>query len=393
MKRILRDERGMALALAIVALVIVGALVAGALFSGMQEQRAADNSRRVLQAFGVAEEEAYDVINNWNPQTYNARKVYPNDSMALVAGWPSTWGPSANQTGVYGGYLYRFNDQQYLIDVTARDQASYGNTALQQQGGGGRERIGLLTRNRPFQFGIKAALTTGNGDAVGGNSTISGIDQSPGWASCGPTGNAVGGIRAASGNPVTISGSAHVTGNPPVLIDTSVHNSTFDQYYTQLAALATITMPATNFATSIAPAVNVSGQCDKTVLTNWGDPLNPTAVCGGYFPIIHITGSGSTTINGLEGQGILLVDGTLLVQGGFQFYGITIVKGSLKTAGGGGSPAHFWGATMVQDSVSVGSNTLTGSANLLYSTCTIQMALNRTAVGVMMRSRGWVPLY
>ncbi|HVH10372.1 MAG TPA: pilus assembly PilX N-terminal domain-containing protein [Gemmatimonadales bacterium] len=395
MKRILRDERGMALALAIVALVIVGALVAGALFSGMQEQRAAENSRRVLQAFGVAEEEAYDVINQWNTQVYNGQKVYPLDSTALVTGWPTTWANSANQTGVYGGYVYRLNGQQYLVDVTARDLVSYGNAALQQEGGGGRERLGLLVRNKPFQFAIKAALTTGNGDAVGGNSTISGIDQSPtNWAGCGPTGNAVGGIRAASGDVVTISGSAHVTGNPPVIIDTSVHASTFDTYYNLLVSMANITIPATTFATAIAPALNASGQCDRTVSTNWGDPLNPTLPCGNYFPIIHITGTGATTtINGTEGQGILLVDGTLAVQGGFQFYGITIVKGSLKTAGAGTSPAHFWGATMVQDSVQVGTNTLTGSANLLYSTCTIQTALNRTAPGVMMRSRGWVPLF
>ena len=39
MNRIVQNERGMALAVAIFALVIVGALVAGALFAGTQEQR------------------------------------------------------------------------------------------------------------------------------------------------------------------------------------------------------------------------------------------------------------------------------------------------------------------------------------------------------------------
>src|SRR3989442_4431501 len=55
MKRVLQNERGMALALAIVALVVVGALVAGAFFAGTQEQRVGENSRRVLTSFGVAE--------------------------------------------------------------------------------------------------------------------------------------------------------------------------------------------------------------------------------------------------------------------------------------------------------------------------------------------------
>src|SRR2546422_4453714 len=45
MKHVLQNERGMALAIAIVALVIVGALIAGAFFSGTQEQRVAENVR------------------------------------------------------------------------------------------------------------------------------------------------------------------------------------------------------------------------------------------------------------------------------------------------------------------------------------------------------------
>lgn len=409
MKQILRDERGMALALAIVALVIVGALVAGAFFSGIQEQRAADNSRRVLQAFGTAEEGAYETVDTWNPKSYNRQKVYPNDSVSLPGGCssatgfsastcpPTAWDSTASHTGVYGGYVYRLNGEQYLIDITGRDMASFSNSSVQSEGGGGRQRIGLLARNRPIQFGVKAALTTGNGDAVGGNSVVNGFDTSPtNWTGCGPTGAPLAGIRAAQGDAVAISGHATVAGLPPVVIDTSVHPSTFDSWggttYSGLAAQANITMAATNFATSISPVVT-NGACDQTVQTNWGDPLNPTQPCGGYFPIIHITGSGTTIINGTEGQGILLVDGSLAVQGGFQFYGITIIKGSLTTAGGGGSPAHFWGATMVQDTVSVGSNSLSGSANLLYSSCTILTALNATSKGVLARSRSWVPLF
>src|SRR5260370_35493305 len=139
-------------------------------------------------------------------------------------------------------------------------------------------------------------------------------------------------------------------------------------------------------------AVTAAGACSQPVLTNWGDPLNPTAPCGNYMPIIHITGS--ATINGQQGQGILLVDGNLSVYGGFQFYGITIVKGSLITAGGASNPAHFWGATLVQDSVSLGStNSISGNANLLYSSFAVQKALGMTPLATLMRSRSWVPLF
>ena len=54
MRRILQDERGMALAVAIFALVVVGAMVAGAFFAGTQEQRVGENQRRVQTSFGIA---------------------------------------------------------------------------------------------------------------------------------------------------------------------------------------------------------------------------------------------------------------------------------------------------------------------------------------------------
>jgi len=120
--------------------------------------------------------------------------------------------------------------------------------------------------------------------------------------------------------------------------------------------------------------------------------MNPDQPCGSYFPIVHITGS-SVTINGVQGQGILLVDGSLAVQGGFQWFGVTIIRGTFSTAGGGTSDAHFWGTTMVQDSVVVANNTYTGHANILYSKCAILKALDATGVAAMMRSRSWVQLF
>jgi hypothetical protein len=393
MTRILRDERGMALALAVVAMVVVGALVAGAFFSGTQEQRAAENSRRVLQAFGVAEEGAYEVIDTWKPIVNDTLSAYPANSLS-VGGWPNSWATASNKTGVYGGFVYHFNHELYLVDMTARDFASTGNAGLVTRGGGGRARLGLLVRDRPLQMGIKAALTTGNSNTVTGNTTINGVDQTPGtWSTCGPLGVPLAGVRAASGT--SVSGAATVVGNPPVMVDTSVHASTFNQFgsvsYTQLAAMATITLPGGSFST-IGPAVTATGACDQTVLTNWGDPLNPTAACGNYFPIIHITGSAAFSAQG-EGQGILLVDGNLNVSGGFQWFGITVIQGSLITSGGGGNPAHFWGATLVHDSVALSSNSISGSANVLYSSCAIQKALGMTALVTLMRSRSWVPLF
>jgi len=47
-----RNERGMALAVAIFALAVVGALVAGACFASTQEQRLSESQRGVQTSFG-----------------------------------------------------------------------------------------------------------------------------------------------------------------------------------------------------------------------------------------------------------------------------------------------------------------------------------------------------
>jgi hypothetical protein len=397
MKRTIQNERGMALALAIVALVIVGALIAGAFFAGTQEQRVGENSRYSQRSFGVAEGAANYIIGHWDPQVFNSRGFYPLDSVKIPTLGADTISPS--HTGRYAGYVYRLNQEQYLIDITGQDSASVGGgAALLRRGGGGRERIGLLARIKPLVIDIRASLTSGRGDALSGNAAISGYDHTPtGWTTCSAldsVGNAKAGIRTDTSMAISAGGNSSIVGTPPVIKDPNITDSTFTKYgdvnYAQLVARATISLNGQNFSNSIGPVVT-NGQCDRTVTTNWGDGMNPGQPCATYFPIVHI--QGDANINGVQGQGILLVDGSLSVQGGFQWFGITIVRGTLKTAGGGSTDAHFWGATMVQDSTVVGNNTLSGHANILYSKCAVVKALDQTGVVALMRSRGWVQLY
>src|SRR5258705_12701035 len=156
MTRILRNERGMALAIAIFALVVVGALVAGAFFAGTQEQRVGDNQRRVQQSFGVAEAGAAEQVRTWSAAAMNGRPLYnaavaPTDSVLI--------GPLAapGGTGTYGGTSYRVGNALFLIEVTGRDVGSAAGAL--GAGGGARQRIGLLTRLRPVKFNIRASLT------------------------------------------------------------------------------------------------------------------------------------------------------------------------------------------------------------------------------------------
>jgi len=399
MKRVLKSERGMALAIAIVALVVVGALVAGALFSGTQEQRVAENVRRVQASFGVAEEGVYDIIRGWSDsastynQKYNALANYPSNNPAST--YTVNRRTAASKTGSYSGTLSKFNGELYLIDITGQDTMSL---AGRLRGGGASQRVGLLARIRSLQINAGAPLVSGGDNVVTGNVSIDGNDHAP-WPDCAPLGTPKAGIRVGSSGNVQPSGSATITGSPNVLKDPTLADSTFSRFgdvtYTMLTSRANINIASgQNLSNTVYPRT-LNGQCDKSSDRNWGDPKNPSEPCGGYFPIIHIYGNGNTSINQEQGQGILLVDGNLTVNGGFQWFGIVIIKGSLTTAGGGGEEAHFWGTVMAQDTVAFAdtTNNLSGGANLLYSNCAILRALDATGVATMMRSRGWVQLF
>jgi hypothetical protein len=386
MKRVLRDERGMALAVAIFALVVAGALIAGAFFAGNQEQRIGENSLRVQQSFGVGEAAINDVVRNWKTGVYNKLKVYPADSFVFS---PTT---SGGGTGSYAGVIRKLNSELYLVDLTGRDRASAANAAF---GGGARQRIGWLMRVRLLQMGIGGALTTRGSVRLAGNAMVDGRDNIPiGWtaANCDTIGDTTkAGIRAPDSIVTTTGGGTHLAGNPPFFRDPTVTTATFTQFgdmtYDQIAAAANIQLPGGNYKSQ--PTMSGS-LCNVADPLNWGDGMNPASACGNHVPIIHI--SGDATLNGEQGQGILLVDGDLNVQGSYQFYGIVLVKGSLKTAGGGSTDAHFWGAVMAQN-VDLELNSLSGNATLNYSKCAVTQALNMTGIVAPERSRGWSLLF
>src|SRR5207247_9726014 len=98
---------------------------AGAVSAGTQEERVGENSRYRQRSFGVAEGAANYVIAHWDPQVFNRRGSYPADSVKIpISGVAHTVSPS--RTGRYAGYVYRLNQEQYLIDITGQDSTSAG---------------------------------------------------------------------------------------------------------------------------------------------------------------------------------------------------------------------------------------------------------------------------
>ena len=376
-----RNERGIALAISIFALVLVGMLVAGAFFAGTQEQRVAESSRRLTQSFGITEEGLVEQVRLWDPMVHNRVATYAADSLTVART------KNAAATGSYGGHIYKLNSNLFLIDVNGADSVSRTNVI---RGGGARQRLGLIARIRPVDFDIQASLTTQGSVKLQGTAEVDGNDQNPAsWTTCDAPDTNRAGVRTTG--TVDVGGSAVVDGDPPVFTDPTLTDSSFkvfgDVTFDELAARANITLPGGNYSTQ--PVV-VNGVCDRTRLDNWGDGLNPTMPCGNYLPIIYI--NGTATLNGVQGQGILLVNGNLNVQGSYEWFGVVIVQGDLKTTGGGVSDAHFWGGVMARNA-DLSQQSIAGSAVLNYSKCAILKALQATGIVSPLRSRSWVQLF
>lgn len=179
-----------------------------------------------------------------------------------------------------------------------------------------------------------------------------------------------------------------MAGSPPMLRrhDSDTVASLLDSLnFDSLASQASVHLSGGAWQT---PAQRIGGSCDTESTLNWGDPLDPAALCGGYLPIIHV--SGDLTLLGGEGQGILLVDGNLEIAGPYRFSGIVAVRGGIDTPSSSAA-ATFQGAVFASR---VGSAALPASGvTIRFSKCTIDRVLRSSGRLIPMRSRSWKQLF
>ncbi len=365
------NDRGVALAVAVFALVVIGGLVGGAFFLGMQEQRVGLNTLKHQQAFAAAQEGAQLQVANWNTAAFNG--LAAGDSITFA-------GQLTGGVGWYRGSVFRLNDLMFLV-------RSEGFSPDSQT----RHHIGLLVRLRPLEVNMQAALKTQGATKIGGSAYINGNDMPPAGWSCGPPEPALPGILLPDSTQLTTSGCNNLScidGDPKIAEDPSITTeemTTFgDLSFDDLAGIANKTLYGGNL--QVEPTL-VGGSCNIGDPTNWGDPYDPTGPCGSYFPIIY--SDGYTKINGVRGQGVLIVNGDLDVQGNFEFFGPVIVKGRLKTTGTGG---HFNGGVIAAN-VELEQNTVLGNAVINFSSCALMKALTASATADLLQERSWVTLY
>ncbi len=385
----IRNEKGIALAMAIFALVVIGGLVSAGLFQGMQEQRVGLNTLRTQQALAAAQEGAQLEVANWDVGAYNAMAVGDSASFG---------GQVPNNAGWYRGKAYKFGTLLYLL----RSEGFSPDSSARQH-------VGMLVRLRPLEISIRAGLETRGKVEIGGNAVISGRDTVPDITGCPVPSDIVAGVRIDDDDSVEYQGGNwDVAGDPAVAEDNNINDSTLttfgDATFDDLRAMATKMLPGNTLTTAYNVYPKSSGGvCDIADPLNWGEPWEPTNPklsasrpyapgCETYFPIVYIDGDGY--VNQQRAQGVIIVDGNLTVSGLTRFYGPVIVRGAIVAEGGGNNVPHFYGGVIAADMGGAADSTrVAGNAQIHYSSCAVQRALQGSAMGALLRERSWVNLY
>jgi len=378
-----RNRPGFALAVSLAAIVIIGAIITGMFFASTQEYRMSRNSAMQARALTSAE--------------------YGMNAILVKGVWDPTWNSAANgllatrvDTVGDGGLdttrVTKIGDGLFMLTSTGRVGPATGAQA--------RHRLGALVTLSIPQLSMLGALTTQGTFKIGGNSSLSGVDAAPPNWNCPPAGSSVAGLAMPDASKITttgancnnlgcVTGSPQVSQNPAAAKDSTYFNYGPGLDWNTLTAMATKTYASGANLNGLAPSISGS-LCNTSDPSNWGDPMHTTPSllpCQNYFPIIYA--QGDLKITGGVGQGILLVNGDLSVQGGAQFFGPVIVKGSLSTAGTGG---HFNGGVMAAN-VDLELSTLLGNAVVSYSSCALNRALAGAATPMFVPGRAWTELY
>ena len=101
-------------------------------------------------------------------------------------------------------------------------------------------------------------------------------------------------------------------------------------------------------------------------------PSPPENTTGMHAQTTVVPGDLKITNDASQGAGILVVNGNLEINGGFQYYGLIIVTGTITFSGGGSHPANITGAVIAgQHSIANLDNTFGGGVNINFDFCAL----------------------
>jgi hypothetical protein len=397
------DERGIALAMALFGLIVLGALVSGAFVVSHYNHAAATNTSYANDAEAAAETGLAEVYATWDPNVQGTLPIWDGtpatvwtDGIRSVPGSPQM---------TFVDSVRRLNGQLFLVQSTGR-RLSAGGTVLATLAA-----AQVLRLVKPT-IGANAAITVQEPLVFNGNAfSITGFNTLPlQWSSaeCDPIdpGNTddVVGVRSALDTGVQPQDWDNVFGFPArdAPNDPTVTSATFQSFldytYNTLAAQPGVkVLSASSPYTGIGPVVaGAPATCDRTAPLNFGEPLRNPPVggaiteCYDYFPVVHGTNDFTRFASDARGQGTLLVDHDLELNGNFQWVGLVIVRGRIRMSGNGN---RITGAILAQGASLTSAGSISGNVDIAYSKCAIDRAVGGATMARPLGQRSWLQIY
>lgn len=371
-----RRRRGVALLTALFGIVIIAVMISGAFFASNQEYRGGRNSLVEQRAFAVAEYGLNAEVSNWD------RSRNLPTGMAVGSVDSSRVYVAAGDTARVR--ITRLTPTSYW--VTSEGTANIGSAALES-----RRQTNAYLRIAYPAINPKGAITTAGDISLTGSAIVDGRNTDPtGWGQC-PLipGTDLPAIIAAPGASVTYK-PQNIPSTPAVVYDSAAADSnTYVRYgtesWTSLVSNADIVLPGGIYGSDIAP-VGTATTCTPSN-TNWGEPFRPGAVvgCWEHYPIIYFSSSVKLNGNGY-GQGILLVNGDLEINGRFEFFGLVIVRDDIKRGNG---TANIRGSVFAANTNLADPSFIAGNQDVVYSKCAVESALRGSAILTRVKERHW----
>ena len=368
-----RDQRGIALVIALFALTVFAVAAATGFLIGGSDIRATRNYRGATQVHFVAESgisHAVQVINGPGVVNYKAD---------VVDNWANLWTPNQRTfTALPGGFTYTVTTTQ-----NAADPVNLGRIISVADGPEGAHNVvvaNILRSNIPSTAPGAIYLATDqqtNSTFNGNNFRIDGNDHNytggmgPGAPIPGIStrndGNTQEAITSLNGsNDDNVTGLGFQTGPPTV---PSVKTSPAAPTVTQLNQMV-------NDLLALPGVHNFNGDTlnNSTSIPGWQAGNGPAP----YPTITHFTSSTGVRLQAggnVTGQGILIVDGDLSIQGNLTFDGLIIVRGK-ATVGDPNDETNLQGSAVIYGSIWSDDVKLTvgGHADIYYSTQALALA-------------------
>jgi len=390
-----RNERGIALVMALLVMLVIGILSATLMMSLTSESRMASYSQREAEALNVAEAgiaEACARIRNQDMlySTANPREVaviyntisgnvpvLGADSAGFATGQPAgQWLPYSSavrdtnlqltlqfKTNAARTLIYRYDPTLTPPINTVSGYPIYKITSTGTAAGGVRRRIVTEVIQKPYNINVKGALTADRDIDFAGNGVVCGYDHRadtpegtgedgrPNSPSCIPYERALIYAKPGAWNTGAVKnvGASYQTGSPLALDygQTGFYAGPWDCLGLQQA----------EFWPWIGARLSA-------------EPATPEGVFHFDNDNVKQNATGSFAYHGTSGEGMLYVDGDLSVNSSFIYRGIVYIEGDLIMNG------QVWvlGAVIVKGKSEVRQN---GGATILYSSEAIQQALAR----------------